>query len=89
MTATFVPLHIAPDTKRLPATCMRALEWLFSGVAVAVDPETARPRKRLVAGLADVSILRLRVGRLTRRTDVVVMLPRVSTGGVGWGCQWQ
>jgi hypothetical protein len=89
MTAAFVALHVATDAKRLSAARMGALEWLLAGMAVAVDPETARPRKRLVASGADVSILRLWVCRLTRRADVMVMLPGVSSRGTWRGRKWQ
>lgn len=57
MTSPFVPLHVTPYTESLSTTSLRALEWLLSRMAVAMDPQTARSTERLAACLANVSIL--------------------------------
>jgi hypothetical protein len=61
---TLVAFHVGSDAKGLSAAHMRALERLLARVAVAVDAKARRPRKRLVAGRADVAVLRLQ-----RRSD--------------------
>lgn len=63
VTPPLMSLHVAPHTKRLAAPGMRALERLLARVRVAVDPQRARPRERLVARLADVAVLTLRERR--------------------------
>lgn len=63
MTSPLMSLHITPHTERLAATLMRTLEWLLSGMGMAVDPQTARTRECLVARLADISVLGLREAR--------------------------
>jgi hypothetical protein len=78
MTSPLMSLHITPDAEGLATPRMRTLEWLLARMAVAVDPQAAGTGKCLVAGLADVSVLRLREARLRRRRDVVVVLPWVG-----------
>lgn len=56
---SFVSLHVTADAECLAAALVWALEWFLAGMAVAVNPETTGSRECLVAGLADVSILRL------------------------------
>lgn len=75
-----VALHVAANAKGLAAPGVRALEGLLARVRVAVDPERAGPRERLVACLADVAVLGLGKRRRRRRGDVVVVLPRVGAG---------
>ena len=75
--AALMALHVAPDAEGLSAAGVGALERLLAGVRVAVNPQRARPRERLVARLAHVPVLRLRECRRRRRRDVVVVLPRV------------
>lgn len=77
--APLVTLHVAPDAEGLAAAGVGALEGLLAGVGVAVDPEGAGPREGLVAGLADVPVLRLREGGGRGGRDVVVVLPRVRS----------
>lgn len=74
-----VTLHVASDTEGLSAPGVWALEGLLASVRVAVNPQGAGTRKGLVASLADVAILRLGEGCGGGRSNVVVMLPRVST----------
>ena len=78
--AALVALHVAPDTEGLTAASVGALERLLARVRVAVDPQRARSRERLVARLAHVPVLRLRERRGRRRRDVVVMLPWARPG---------
>lgn len=78
VTPPLVPLHVAPDAKRLATPRVRTLERLLACVRVAVDPQRARPRERLVARRADVAVLALRERRGRRGRDVVVVLPRVG-----------
>jgi hypothetical protein len=59
VTATLVALHIASHAEGLATPCLRTFVRLFTGVAVAVNAQTARPREGLVAGGANVPILRL------------------------------
>ena len=73
-----MPLHVAPHAKRLAAPRVRALERLLARMRVAVDPQRARPRERLVARRADVTVLALGERRGGRGRDVVVVLPRVG-----------
>lgn len=54
-----VTLHVAPDTEGLAASVVGALERLLAGMRVAVDAKRAGPGKGLVAGRANVTILRL------------------------------
>jgi hypothetical protein len=75
--APLVALHVASDTESLATARLRTFVWLLAGVAMAVDAQAAWSREGLVASRADVSILRLREGGLTRGADVVVVLPRV------------
>jgi hypothetical protein len=77
VTTPLMSFHVAAHTECLPAPRLRALVGLLACVAVAMDTQTARPRKRLVTRRADVAILRLREGSLTGCTDVVVMLPQI------------
>jgi hypothetical protein len=77
--APLVALHVAANTEGLAAPGVRALEGLLAGVRVAVDSQAARTAECLVAGLADVAVLALRVRRAVGRVEVVVVLPRVGT----------
>lgn len=70
-------LHVTSDAEGLATASMRALEWLFASVRVAVDAKAARSTKGLVASWANVSVLALRVGNTMYRVQVVVMLPWV------------
>lgn len=79
MAATLVSLHVTADAERLATPGMRALERLLASVRVAVNSQAAWSAKGLVAGLADVTILALRIRRSVRRVEVVVVLPRVGT----------
>lgn len=83
-----MPFHIASNAKRLTAARLRALVGFLACVTVAVDAQAARSRKGLVASRTNVAVLRLRKGGLTRRTDVVVMLPHILAVGMGsWNGQ--
>lgn len=75
-----VTLHVAANAKGLAAPGVRALEGLLARMRVAVDPERAGPRERLVACLADVAVLGLGKRRRRRGSDVVVVLPGVGAG---------
>src|SRR5690606_22102402 len=66
VTPPLMSLHIAPHAKRFAAPGVRALERLLARMRVAVDPQRARPRERLVARLADVAVLTLRERRSRR-----------------------
>lgn len=57
MAASFMPLHVTPDTERLPTSRMRTLERLLTRVRMAVDLQAAGSAESLVAGLTDVAIL--------------------------------
>lgn len=81
MAASLVPLHVAPDTKGLAATGVRALEGLLASVRVAVDAQAAGPAKGLITRLADVSVLGGREGDPVGRVEIVMMLPDVATRG--------
>lgn len=85
MTPLLVPLHIAPDAEGFPAARVRAAERLLARVRVRVDLQARRAREGLVARLADVALLRLRVGRVRGGPDVVVVLPGVGGGEEGRG----
>ena len=61
MTTLFVPLHVAPDAKSLPAASYLAFPWFFTCVRVGVYLQRARSRKRLVACATDISVLVRRV----------------------------
>ena len=75
MTSPFMSFHVASHAEGLAAPRLRALVRLLASVAMAVDAQATRPGKCLVAGGADVAVLRLRESRLARCADVVVMLP--------------
>lgn len=59
MAPSLMSLHVASHTKSLSTAMMWALEGLFSGVAMAMNPEAARPGERLTASWADITILAL------------------------------
>lgn len=80
MAAALMALHVAPHTEGFAASGMCAPEWLFAGVAVAMDAQTRGPRERLVAGAADISVVVLLVGCVRGRREVVVVLPRRCDG---------
>ena len=78
MTSLLMPLHVTPDTERLPAAGARALERLLARVGVAVDLEARGPAEGLAAGGAEVAVLRRgAVDGLLRGADVVVVFPGV------------
>lgn len=79
MATTLVSLHVASYAEGLAAAGMWALEWLLTGVRVAVDAKRARTGESLVACLADVAILRLREGGSGGRRNVVMVLPGVGS----------
>ena len=83
MTASLMPLHVTPHTKRLSAPRMRTLEGLLASMRVTVDLQTRRPAKCLVASRANITVLGLRIRRLRRSADVVVVLPGVASRHVG------
>ena len=85
MATPLVTLHVATHAEGLAAPGVRALEGLLAGMGVAVDAQGAGPREGLVAGLADVPVLRLRERGGRGRRDVVVVLPRVGAGGGAHG----
>ena len=60
MATSLVSLHVAADAEGLAAAGVRALERLLARVAVAVYAQATGARKGLVAGGANVPILRLR-----------------------------
>lgn len=60
VTTTLMALHVASHAEGLATSCLRTFVRLFTGVTVAVNAQTARPREGLVAGGANVPILRLR-----------------------------
>ena len=64
MTAAFVALHITAHAESLSTSRVRALERLLAGVRMTVDFQARRSRKSLVARLADVAVLGLRVSCL-------------------------
>lgn len=78
MTSALVSLHVTSDTKRLPATLVRTLEWFLPGMRMAMNSQARGPRESLVASLADVTVLRLRKRGSRRWGDVVVMLPWIG-----------
>ncbi len=59
MTSSLVPFHVTPHAERFPTSGVGTFERFFSRVRVAVDPQAGRSRKRLVARLTHVPILRL------------------------------
>jgi hypothetical protein len=61
VTSPLVPLHIAPYAESLATAYVWTLEWLLASMRVAVDSKAARSAERLVASLADVAILVLRI----------------------------
>ena len=77
VTPPLVSLHVAPDAECFTTTRMRTFKRLLSSVAVAMDFETAGPREGFMTRRADVPVLRLWVGRMTGRINVVVVLPRI------------
>ena len=52
--APLVSLHIAPDAKRLSTAGMWTSVRLLARMAVAVDPETARPGEGLATDATEV-----------------------------------
>lgn len=62
MAASLVPLHVAPYAEGFSTAAMRAFEGLLAGMRMAVDSQRAWSTESLVAGLANVAILRLREG---------------------------
>jgi hypothetical protein len=85
MAPPLVPLHIAANTKGFSAARVRALERLLAGVRVAVNFQARGSREGFVAGRTDVAFLGLRVSRVRRGSDVVVVLPGVCGGHGGRG----
>lgn len=79
MAAALVSFHVASYTEGLAAANMRALEWLLTCVAVAVNAQAARSGESLVTSRTYVSVRRLRESRLAACADIVVMLPRVGS----------
>jgi hypothetical protein len=77
VTTPLVPLHVAAHRESLATSWLWALVRFLARVAMAVNTKATRTREGLVAGGADVAILRLRVRRLARLANVVVMLPGV------------
>ena len=61
MATTLVAFHVAPDAEGLATTGDWALEGFLASVGMAVDAKRTGTREGLVARLADVSILTLRV----------------------------
>jgi hypothetical protein len=78
---SLVSLHVAAHAESFATSRLRALVGLLASVAVAVNPQAARSRESLVAGRADVAILRLRKLGLAGSADVVVVLPWVRAVG--------
>lgn len=60
MAPSFMSLHITPHAEGFATALMWTFEGFLASVAVAVDAKTARSRKRFVARLADIAVLRLR-----------------------------
>lgn len=79
-----MPLHVASYAESLAAASMGALEWLLTGVRVAVNAKGARAGESFVTSLADVAILRLWERCCRRRGNIMVVLPWVGTGR--WHC---
>ena len=75
MAPSLMSLHIASHTKCLPAAVMWTLERFFSGVAMAMNPQAARPRECLTASWADITILTLWECSLGIWRGVVMVLP--------------
>jgi hypothetical protein len=59
MATSLVSLHVAADAEGFAASGLWALVRLLACVAVTVDAQTTRAREGLVAGRADVTVLRL------------------------------
>jgi hypothetical protein len=57
--ATLVSLHVAADAEGLATPGVRTLEGLLARVRMAVDSQGTGAGEGLVAGLADVAVLRL------------------------------
>lgn len=79
MTSSLVSLHVAANAECFAAPRLRALVRLLASVTVAVDAQAAWARECLVAGRANVPVLRLWKCRLARRAHVVVVLPWIRT----------
>jgi hypothetical protein len=77
VTTSLVSFHITSHAEGFTTACVRAFEWFFAGVTVAVNTQTAGTREGLVAGGANIAVLRLREGCLAGRADVVVVLPGI------------
>lgn len=75
VTAALVTLHVASYAESFPAARLRTLVRFFPRMAMAMNAQATWPRKGLVAGRANVSILRLGECGLAGRADIVVMLP--------------
>jgi hypothetical protein len=60
MAAALMPLHVAAYAECFATSGVRAFVWLLARVAVGVNAQATRPRKRLVAGRTYVAILGLR-----------------------------
>jgi hypothetical protein len=87
VTTALVALHVTSHAEGFATAGLGTFVRLLAGVTVAVNAQTAWPRECLVACRANVSVLRLREGRLAGGADVVVVLPRVRAvdGGAGLG----
>jgi hypothetical protein len=89
--ASLVPFHVAAYAESFATSRLRALVGLLARVTMAVNAQTARPREGLVAGGADVAVLRLGKLRLAGGANVVMVLPWVGAvgGRAGHRCrQW-
>lgn len=74
-------LHVAAHGEGLAAAGVGAAEGLLARVRVRVDAQRGRAREGLVAGAADVPLVRLLVGSRGGGREVVVVLPgRVDRG---------
>ena len=92
MTTPLVPLHVTPDTKRLPTPSMRAPKRLLPRMTMAMDFQTTGAAKGLAARAAHIPILGLRGGKLCRGRrggNIVVMMVVRWWGGIGTirGCR--
>lgn len=76
---SLVSFHIASNTKGLSTAWLGALVRLLARVAMTVDAKATWPRESLVAGRADVAVLRLGKLRLAGSADVMMVLPWVRT----------
>ena len=87
MAAALVPLHVAAYTECFAAACMRALERLLTGMAMAVYAEAAGAREGFVTCRTDVTVLTLGEAGGAGCTDVVMMLPWIRCVRAGGGCK--